>query len=135
MADITIMSKMSHPNVLPYFGICAESNQISLAVEYGSRNLSQIVSNTTIALTNQIRTKIAVGIALGMQYISNHPDPAVRKNDNLKSNNIMVDRDWDVKVTDYGQANIKDFARTMTTVTSVAWTGMLSLLFLSSLTH
>ena len=55
----------------------------------------------------------------------------------VQSNNILITRNLDVKITDFGQTNIKDLARTMTSISSVAWTGTPSsphpLLSLSSL--
>ena len=41
----------------------------------------------------------------------------------VQSNNILITRNLDVKITDFGQTNIKDLARTMTSISSVAWTG------------
>lgn len=64
-------------------------------------------------------------LARGMAYITSQPDHSMRMNDNLKSNNVLVSRDWDVKVADYGHSNIRELARTLTSVGNIAWTGML----------
>lgn len=42
----------------------------------------------------------------------------------------MFTKEWEVKVADYGQSNVKDLARTMTSVSNVAWTGNCFLLLL-----
>lgn len=47
----------------------------------------------------------------------------MRIHEDLKSNNILLDKDWVAKVADYGQNSIKDLARTVTSVGNVAWTG------------
>lgn len=63
-------------------------------------------------------------LARGMAYISSHPDPTMRMHDNLKSNNVLVSKNWEVKVADYGHSNIRELARTLTSVGNIAWTGM-----------
>lgn len=43
---------------------------------------------------------------------------------NLKSTNILVNPDtYEVKISDYGQGDLKDLGRTMTSIGTVAWTG------------
>lgn len=58
-----------------------------------------------------------------MAYLTALPDTYMNTHDNLKSNNILIGRDWEVKITDYGHSNIRELARTMTSVGNVAWTG------------
>jgi serine/threonine protein kinase len=51
-------------------------------------------------------------------------DPAINTHGNLKSGNVLVNLDrCEVKLTDYGQGSLKDLARTMTSIGTVAWTG------------
>ena len=69
--------------------------------------------------------KIMRQIASGMDYLANQSNyPWLAMHGNLKSNNVLVNSTTlDVKVCDYGQGNLKDLARTMTSVGTVAWTG------------
>lgn len=104
--------------------------------EYMPRgNLKALLADTNVVLSLSKRVKMAHDIACGMSHLTNLADPDMQKHDNLKSNNILVGKDWEVKVADYGQSNLKELARTMTSVGSVAWTGMhasLSSPFMSS---
>lgn len=86
-------------------------------------NLKAALADASIPLPLPKKMKIAMEIAQGMNYLSHLPDPDMNKHDNLKSNNIMIGKDWEVKICDYGQSNLKDLARTMTSIGSVAWTG------------
>lgn len=66
-----------------------------------------------------------------MLFLSMQPDQSLGIHANLKSGNIMINNSTlDVRVNDYGQNNLKDLGRTMTSVGTVAWTGIsLFLLF------
>ncbi len=68
---------------------------------------------------------LAKQIAAGMAYLeSQTEDPWLAVHGNLKSSNILVIRDtMEVKICDFGQGNLKELARTMTSVGTVAWTG------------
>jgi Protein tyrosine and serine/threonine kinase len=43
---------------------------------------------------------MALGIARGMAYLTALPDESMKVHDNLKSNNILIGNDFDVKVAD-----------------------------------
>lgn len=86
-------------------------------------SLKDALANGNINLPISKRMKIAHEIAKGMLYLDSVDNYDIRKHDSLKSNNILIGRDWEIKISDYGQSNIKDLARTMTSIGSVAWTG------------
>ena len=123
ICDSALMKKMNHPNVLPFYAICVEPNHITVISEYESRgNLKAMLADSSIQLSFQKKVKMMLDLARGIQYITNHPDPTMRIHDNLKSNNILIGKDWDVKVADYGHSNIRELARTLTSVANIAWT-------------
>lgn len=86
-------------------------------------NLKALLADNNVTLSLKHRIKIALDIANGMSYLSNHADHDIRNHNNLKSNNIMVGKEWEIKIADYGHSNLKELARTMTSIGSVAWTG------------
>lgn len=86
-------------------------------------NLKALLADNFVTLTLNHKIKIALDIANGMAHLTSHSDPDIRMHNNLKSNNILVGKEWEVKIADYGHSNLKELARTMTSVGSVAWTG------------
>eukprot|EP00026_Physarum_polycephalum_P009468 Phypoly_transcript_09593.p1 GENE.Phypoly_transcript_09593~~Phypoly_transcript_09593.p1 ORF type:complete len:371 (+),score=47.50 Phypoly_transcript_09593:197-1309(+) len=122
-SNAVILSRVSHPNLLPFYGVCLEDQSVSIITDYVSRgNLRELLSEEGIPIALSRRVKMAQEIAAGMTYLSMYPDLGVRIHDNFKSHNIMVTRDWTIKISDFGQSSIKDLCRTMTSVTNVAWT-------------
>lgn len=62
-------------------------------------------------------------IAEAMAFLSQFPDKDLNTHGNLKSGNVLVNTSkMEVKVTDHGQSSLKDLARTMTSVGTIAWT-------------
>jgi serine/threonine protein kinase len=112
-------------------------------VEYAPRgSLQQLLADETIPLSWAQRYKFAKDIATGMAYLNQYPDEAIHINDNLKvqkikmrkqegvhflfllqSNNVLITKEWDAKLTDFGQSSVKELARTMTSITTISWTG------------
>lgn len=59
-----------------------------------------------------------------MEYLSSITDHQWLVTFALKSPNVLITRDkLEVKLCDVGQGNLRDLARTMTSVGTVAWTG------------
>jgi hypothetical protein len=123
VGDSAYMSKLQHPNILPFFAICLEQDKLMILSEYESKgNLKLLLADTNIQLSLARKMKIALGIANGMAFLTSLPDSAMCKHDNLKSSNVLINREGEVKIADYGHSNIKEIARTMTSVGNVAWT-------------
>lgn len=123
LGDASYMSTLTHPNILGFHAVCLENNHLCMLSDFMHRgNLKAMLADSSIQLPMSRRVRIAQEIANGMAFLTGLSEPDMQKHDNLKSNNILIGKDWEVKVSDYGQSNIKDLARTMTSVGSVAWT-------------
>lgn len=123
IGDSAYMSKLNNPNLLRFYAICVEPNHLTIISEYVPKgNLRLLLNNTSVQLPLARKVKIALSLAQGMSYLTSLPDTAMQMHDNLKSNNVLVTKDWEVKVADYGHSNIRELARTMTSVGNIAWT-------------
>jgi tRNA A-37 threonylcarbamoyl transferase component Bud32 len=121
--EVTIMRGLRHPNVLQFLGACTEPPDVYIVIEFMPKgSLYQIIHDKTIALPwDRIRT-IAIDAARGMSYLHNS-DPIIIHRD-LKSQNLLVDDNWRVKVCDFGLSRIyKDTQSTkMTACGTPCWT-------------
>lgn len=122
ISDVSLLSKTHHPNLLTVYGVCLKKNNISIILDYVANGSLRDILNSDKAIPYDKIVKVAAQVASGMQFLTSQSDEQLRIHDNFKSNNILVTNDWQVKITDYGQTNIKDLARTMTSISSVAWT-------------
>lgn len=124
-ACASVLSKLKHKNLLEFYGVSLQKDRVSLLVGYlPNSGLPALLSDTSVQLPFKSQVKIARQIASGMDYITSQTDyPWLVMHGNLKSTNVLVTRGTlDVKLCDFGQGNLKDLARTMTSVGTVAWT-------------
>lgn len=91
----------SHPNLLQYYGICDAPGKFSMIIELMPYSLQEFY--TTYELSSENIYKFAEQIAQGLSYL--HSQKYGHKH--LKSNNIFVNSDLIIKITDFGLSKLK----------------------------
>lgn len=101
-AEIKILAKIRHKNVAKLLGFCHSDDSIFLIYEFLQKgSLGDLISREDFCMDWSFRLRIAIGVAQGLAYL--HKDYAPRVlHRNLKSNNILLDNDFEPKLTDYG---------------------------------
>ncbi|KAL9261466.1 putative serine/threonine-protein kinase PBL21, partial [Drosera capensis] len=82
---------------------CASYDLASPGDEQRRRSTSDVLERNRGILDWNTRLKIAVGAARGLEYLHCVPKPAVIYRD-LKSANILLDNDFNAKLSDFGLA-------------------------------
>ncbi|KFK30060.1 hypothetical protein AALP_AA7G211600 [Arabis alpina] len=107
--EVEAIGKVRHKNLVGLMGYCADSSQRMLVYEYiDNGNLEQWLHGEVgpvSPLTWDIRMKIAIGTAKGLAYLHEGLEPKVVHRD-VKSSNILLDRKWNAKVSDFGLAKL-----------------------------
>ncbi|KAI4367670.1 hypothetical protein MLD38_023379 [Melastoma candidum] len=107
--EVEAIGKVRHKNLVGLLGYCAEGARRMLVYEYvDNGNLEQWLHGDvgpSSPLTWEIRMKIAVGTAKGLAYLHEGLEPKVVHRD-VKSSNILLDRKWNPKVSDFGLAKL-----------------------------
>ncbi len=107
VSELNVMCAMRHPNTVLFIGACVlptPPHHMCIVMEYCERgNLHDVLSDKTQGkhLDFHLIMKILTEVALGMQYLHmNQPQPILHRD--LKSLNILIDNDYNVKVSDFG---------------------------------
>uniref|UniRef100_A0A1J3D042 non-specific serine/threonine protein kinase n=1 Tax=Noccaea caerulescens TaxID=107243 RepID=A0A1J3D042_NOCCA len=107
--EVEAIGKVRHKNLVGLMGYCADSAQRMLVYEYiDNGNLEQWLHGEVgpvSPLTWDLRMKIAIGTAKGLAYLHEGLEPKVVHRD-VKSSNILLDRKWNAKVSDFGLAKL-----------------------------
>lgn len=109
LVECLMLTMVHHPNLVNLIGYCAEGEERLLVYEYmphGSleRHLFDLPPNKE-PLDWNTRIKIALGAAKGLTYLHNVVSPPVIYRD-LKSANILLDNEFNPKLSDFGLAKL-----------------------------
>ncbi|XP_021763438.1 probable serine/threonine-protein kinase PBL7 [Chenopodium quinoa] len=111
LVQVMMLSILNHPNLINLIGYCAEvGNERFLVHEYlplGSldKHLHDRSSQGMPPLDWNTRMKIALGTASALEYIHQKAAPPVIYR-NLKPSNILLDSDFNAKLSDFGLAKL-----------------------------
>ncbi|XWS11181.1 hypothetical protein CRYUN_Cryun38cG0061800 [Craigia yunnanensis] len=108
IAEMTIVSRLRHRNLVQLIGWCHDRGQFLLVYEFmpnGSLDSHLFRNNCT--LTWATRNKICLGLATAMFYLHNDWEQCVVHRD-IKTGNVMLDSSFNVKLGDFGLARLID---------------------------
>ncbi|XP_043701429.1 serine/threonine-protein kinase EDR1-like isoform X2 [Telopea speciosissima] len=103
--EISILSRLRHPNVILFLGACTKPPHLSMVteyMEYGSLYYLIHMSGQKKKLSWRRRLKMLRDICRGLMCI--HRMKIVHRD--LKSANCLVNKHWQVKVCDFGLSRI-----------------------------
>ncbi|KAK6915472.1 hypothetical protein RJ641_020589 [Dillenia turbinata] len=104
--EVRIMSGLRHPNVVAFMGAVTRPPNLSIITEYLPRgSLFRILHRTHFQIDEKRRIKMALDVAKGMNCL-HASNPTIVHRD-LKSPNLLVDKNWNVKVGDFGLSRLK----------------------------
>ncbi|XP_078446879.1 putative receptor-like protein kinase At2g42960 [Wolffia australiana] len=107
--EVEAIGHVRHKNLVRLLGYCVEGTQRMLVYEYvNNGNLDQWLHGSTTKrglLTWEARIKILLGTAKALAYLHEAIEPKVVHRD-IKSSNILVDDDFNSKVSDFGLAKL-----------------------------
>ncbi|CAL9068199.1 unnamed protein product [Musa banksii] len=107
--EVEAIGHVRHKNLVRLLGYCMEGTQRMLVYEYvNNGNLEQWLHGAIGqkgSLTWDARMKIILGIAKALAYLHEAVEPKVVHRD-IKSSNILVDEDFNAKVSDFGLAKL-----------------------------
>ncbi|XP_038897788.1 serine/threonine-protein kinase EDR1 [Benincasa hispida] len=104
--EVEIMLRLRHPNVVLFMGAVTRPPHFSILTEFLPRgSLYRLLHRPNSQLDERRRLKMALDVAKGMNYLhTSHPTIVHR---DLKSPNLLVDKNWVVKVCDFGLSRVK----------------------------
>ncbi|XP_062096117.1 probable LRR receptor-like serine/threonine-protein kinase At1g07650 isoform X2 [Humulus lupulus] len=122
--EIGMISALQHPNLVKLHGCCIEGKQLLLVYEYMENNsLAHSLfggHEGSAKLDWPTRQNICVGIAKGLAFLHEESPLKIVHRD-IKANNILLDKDLNPKISDFGLAKLDEEENTHIT-TRVAGT-------------
>ncbi|XP_076933584.1 serine/threonine-protein kinase EDR1-like [Bidens hawaiensis] len=104
--EVRIMQRLRHPNVVLFMGAVTRPPNLSIITEFLPRgSLYRIIHRPQCQIDEKRRIKMALDVAKGMNCLHTSIPTIVHRD--LKSPNLLVDEDWNVKVCDFGLSRLK----------------------------
>ncbi|XP_039161908.1 serine/threonine-protein kinase EDR1 [Eucalyptus grandis] len=101
--EVRIMRGLRHPNVVLFMGAVARPP--SIIMEFLPRgSLDGYIHRPDCPIDEECRINMALDGARGMNYLHTRVPTIVHRD--LKSSNLLVDQNWNVKVCDFGSSHL-----------------------------
>ncbi|ONK60486.1 uncharacterized protein A4U43_C08F18990 [Asparagus officinalis] len=105
-SEVRIMRRLRHPNVVLFLGAVTRPPNLSIVSEFLPRgSLYRILHRPHSQIDEKRRIKMALDVAKGMNCLHTSTPTIVHRD--LKSPNLLVDKNWTVKVCDFGLSRLK----------------------------
>ncbi|XP_031397849.1 probable serine/threonine-protein kinase PIX13 isoform X2 [Punica granatum] len=104
-SEVTFLGSLSRPNIVRLLGYCSEEENRLLIYEYMSKDTLKnhlFRRGAREPLSWILRLKIAIGAAKGLAYLHQLEDQIICRD--FKPSNILPDRDFNAKISDFGLA-------------------------------
>jgi hypothetical protein len=112
-SEVEIMSVLRHPNICRLLGACMDPPNRALVVELLQRgSLWGVLRTNRKSIDLEMRTRFIYDTAKGMSYLHHFERPILHRD--LKSPNLLVDKNYNIKLSDFGLARVKAHVQTMT---------------------
>lgn len=126
IAEMETLGKIKHKNLVPLLGYCKVGEERLLVYEYmhgGSLDdmLHGDDGGKKEKLTWEVRKQIAKGAARGLTFLHHNCIPHIIHRD-MKSSNVLLDKNLEARVSDFGMARLISALDTHLSVSTLAGT-------------
>ncbi|KAK9270885.1 hypothetical protein L1049_026471 [Liquidambar formosana] len=105
-SEVKFLGKFSHPNLVRLLGYCWEDKEFLLVYEYMQKGSleNHLFRRGAEPLSWSTRLNIAIGAARGLAFLHTSEKQVIYRD--FKTSNILLDGDYNAKLSDFGLAKL-----------------------------
>ncbi|KAL3497993.1 hypothetical protein ACH5RR_040725 [Cinchona calisaya] len=106
LAEVIFLGQLRHQNLVKLIGYCCEDEERLLVYEFMPRGSleNHLFKRLSVSLPWGTRLKIALGAAKGLAFLHGAEKPVIYRD--FKTSNILLDSDFNAKLSDFGLAKM-----------------------------
>ncbi|KAK1683871.1 hypothetical protein QYE76_044719 [Lolium multiflorum] len=104
LAEVVLLGQLRHPHLVKLIGYCYEDEHRLLVYEFMARGSLEkhLFKKYSASLPWSTRLKIAIGAAKGLAFLHDATKPVIYRD--FKTSNILLDSNYNAKLSDFGLA-------------------------------
>jgi serine/threonine protein kinase len=102
--EVAVMCDLRHKHIVQLYGVVL-SPKYCIVMEFMAKGSLHQVLHSTEPLSWRLRYKIGLDISKGLSYLHSRHKPILHRD--LKSANVLLDKHYQAKLSDFGLAKIK----------------------------
>uniref|UniRef100_A0A0D9YLD6 non-specific serine/threonine protein kinase n=1 Tax=Oryza glumipatula TaxID=40148 RepID=A0A0D9YLD6_9ORYZ len=105
-SEINFLGRLSHPNLVKLLGYCFEDKELLLVYEFMAKGSleNHLFKRGCPPLSWELRLKIAIGAARGLAFLHASEKQVIYRD--FKASNILLDANYNAKLSDFGLAKL-----------------------------
>ncbi|CAL5060754.1 unnamed protein product [Urochloa decumbens] len=105
-SEIHFLGRLSHPNLVKLLGYCFEDKELLLVYEFMAKGSleNHLFRRGCAPLSWELRLKIAIGAARGLAFLHASEKQVIYRD--FKASNILLDANYNAKLSDFGLAKL-----------------------------
>nr|GMC98998.1 probable serine/threonine-protein kinase Cx32, chloroplastic [Ipomoea batatas] len=105
-SEVNFLGRLSHPNVVKLLGYCFDDNELLLVYEFMQKGSleNHLFRRAMEPLSWEIRLKVTIGAAKALAFLHTLPRKVIYRD--FKASNILLDRNYNAKISDFGLAKL-----------------------------
>jgi len=117
--ELEIFRYLRHPNIVSFLGYEIKDGELCIFMDFvRGGSLSAMVAEFG-AFSSKLLRQATLGMLQGLEYLHSHSPPIVHRD--IKGANVLVDKDFAIRLTDFGCSKRCDVSTSFTTVGSIPW--------------
>mmetsp|Transcript_10341 Transcript_10341/g.18417 ORF Transcript_10341/g.18417 Transcript_10341/m.18417 type:complete len:473 (+) Transcript_10341:133-1551(+) len=117
--ELHVCKDLRHPNIVATLGFDCTPNYMYIYLEYVPGGSMSALLQEFGPLSNSLLRDASAGLVEGLNYLHSQEPPVVHRD--IKGANILVDLDFNVKLSDFGCSKRSDVSKSFTTTGSIPW--------------